>query len=135
MKSQVGGNCCVGWRYRVASLVSDEPGIQLFAFHGNVNKEMNGLEAGQMARDIIKAKNGRWTFYDDRLRLKVGDVIYYWLYVQYEGLGYQKLDQTWTVTGECPYFITVKLLNQPTAVVVRNEQNYSLILPIHKNEM
>ncbi|XP_069688093.1 beta-1,3-glucan-binding protein-like [Periplaneta americana] len=77
--------------------IPDEPGVQLFAFHGNVNKEMNGLEAGQMARDIIKAKNGRWVFQDDRIRLKPGDVIYYWLYVQYEGLGYQKLDQTWTV--------------------------------------
>lgn len=78
--------------------IPDEPGIQLFAFHGNVNKEMNGLEAGQLARDIIKAKNGRWVFLDDRLKLNVGDVIYYWLYVIYEGLGYQKLDQTWTVT-------------------------------------
>jgi hypothetical protein len=87
--------------HRPAVSVSDEPGIQLFAFHGNVNKEMNGLEAGQLARDIVKAKNGRWVFLDDRLKLKVGDVIYYWLYVQYEGLGYQKLDQSWTVTGEC----------------------------------
>jgi hypothetical protein len=113
MQSQVGCNCWFGWRYRLAALVSDEPGIQLFAFHGNVNKEMNGLEAGQMARDIIKAKNGRWVFQDDRLKLNIGDVIYYWLYVQYEGLGYQKLDQTWTVTGEYPYIIKVKLIHQP----------------------
>jgi hypothetical protein len=92
-------------RYRVNSVfyisrVSDEPGVQLFAFHGNVNKEMYSLEAGQLSRDIIKTKNGRWVFQDDRLKLDIGDVIYYWLYVQYEGLGYQKLDQSWTVTGE-----------------------------------
>jgi hypothetical protein len=102
--------------------VSDEPGIQLFAFHGNVNKEMDGLEAGQMARDIIKAKNGRWVFKDDRVKLKVGDVIYYWLYVQYEGLGYQKLDQSWTVTGEWPYFIKRKFTSQPITDVTAKEQ-------------
>ncbi|PSN52726.1 hypothetical protein C0J52_06148 [Blattella germanica] len=55
--------------------IPDEPGIKLFAFHGNVNKEMNGLEAGQMARDIIKPTNGRWVFQDDRVRLKVGDIL------------------------------------------------------------
>jgi hypothetical protein len=70
----------------------------------NVNKELNGLEAGQIARDIIKPKNGRWVYQDDRLRLNIGDVLYYWLYVQYEGLGYQKLDQTWKVAGENKHF-------------------------------
>jgi hypothetical protein len=64
---------------------------------------MKGLEAGQLSRDIIKKTNGRWVLEDDRLRLKVGDVIYYWLYVQRDGLGYQKLDQSWTVTGESRY--------------------------------
>jgi hypothetical protein len=58
------------------------------------------VEAGQLSRDVTKAKNGRWVFKDDRIKLNVGDVINYWLYVQYEGLGFQKLDQTWTVTGE-----------------------------------
>jgi hypothetical protein len=89
-------------RPEVEAIVSDEPGVQLFAFHGNVNKELEGLEAGQMSRDVTKAKNGRWVFKDDRLKLSVGDVINYWLYVQHEGLGYHKLDQSWTVTGEWP---------------------------------
>jgi hypothetical protein len=82
------------------SFFSDEPGVELFAFHGNVNKELFGLEAGQLSRDVTKQKNGRWVFQDDRLKLNIGDVIYYWLYVQYEGRGYQRLDQTWRVTGK-----------------------------------
>nr|CAD7404759.1 unnamed protein product [Timema cristinae] len=83
----------------------DEPGIELFAFHGNVNKPMEGLEGGHMSKDIIKAKNGRWVFEDLRVRLKVGDIIYFWLYVQVDGLGYRRDDQKFTVkelVGEGP---------------------------------
>nr|CAD7574830.1 unnamed protein product [Timema californicum] len=82
-----------------------EPGIELFAFHGNVNKPMEGLEGGHMSKDIIKAKNGRWVFEDLRVRLKVGDIIYFWLYVQVDGLGYRRDDQKFTVkelVGEGP---------------------------------
>ncbi|KAJ9575890.1 hypothetical protein L9F63_007202, partial [Diploptera punctata] len=78
--------------------IPDEPGIKLFAFHGNINKDFDGLEAGEMAKDVIKPKNGRWVFQDDRVRLKAGDVVYYWLHVIYEDLGYNKLDQKFTVT-------------------------------------
>ncbi|KAJ8877940.1 hypothetical protein PR048_022399 [Dryococelus australis] len=76
----------------------DEPGVQLFAFHGNVNKPMEGLEGGHLSRDILKPKEGRWVFEDPRVRLKLNDTIYYWLYVQVDGLGYRRDDQKWVVT-------------------------------------
>ncbi|XP_063234625.1 beta-1,3-glucan-binding protein 1-like [Bacillus rossius redtenbacheri] len=79
--------------------IPDEPGVQLFAFHGNVNKPMEGLEGGHLSRDILKPKNGRWVFEDPRVRLKLNDTIYFWLYVQVDGLGYRRDDQKWTVTG------------------------------------
>jgi hypothetical protein len=79
----------------------DQEGIKLFAFHGKINEEMNGREGGTFSRDILKAKNGRWTFYDANARLKEGDILYYWTYVDYfdgkNKLGYPNDDQKFVV--------------------------------------
>ncbi|CAG9782085.1 unnamed protein product [Diatraea saccharalis] len=75
-----------------------DDGFSLFAFHGKLNEEMNGLEAGQWARDITKAKGGRWTFKDGNAKLNIGDKIYFWTYVIKDGLGYRQDDGEWTVT-------------------------------------
>jgi len=48
-----------------------EDGITLFAFHGKLNEEMDGLEAGQWSKDILKTQNGRFYFIDRYTRLKV----------------------------------------------------------------
>lgn len=79
--------------------ISDD-GFSLFAFHGNLNQEMEGLEAGQWSRDITKAKNNRWTFRDRNAKLKLGDTIYFWTYVIKDGLGYRQDNGEWTVTGK-----------------------------------
>ncbi|XP_037820290.1 gram-negative bacteria-binding protein 3-like [Lucilia sericata] len=70
--------------------IPDEEGITLFAFHGKLNEEMEGLEAGTWAVDIVKPKNGRWIFRDRITQLKFGDTLYYWTYVIYNGLGYRE---------------------------------------------
>jgi hypothetical protein len=81
--------------------IPDQEGIKLFAFHGKINEEMNGREGGTFSRDILKAKNGRWTFYDANARLKEGDILYYWTYVDYfdgkNKLGYPNDDQKFVV--------------------------------------
>lgn len=79
--------------------IPHEEGITLFAFHGKLNEEMEGLEAGTWARDIVKMKNGRWTFRDRQAVLKPGDVLYYWTYVIYNGLGYREDDGAYVVSG------------------------------------
>lgn len=88
----------------IKNILLDEEGVTLFAFHGNINEEFNGREAGQFARDITKAKNGRWTFVDKLTKFKPGDKIYYWTYVIYDDgknkLGYANDDQEYTVTGK-----------------------------------
>ncbi|GBP49630.1 Beta-1,3-glucan-binding protein [Eumeta japonica] len=85
-------------RYKCINSCSEDDGYSLFAFHGNLNEEMNGLEAGHWARDITKAKGGRWTFRDKNAKLKLGDKIYFWTYVIKDGLGYRQDDGEWTVT-------------------------------------
>ncbi|XP_026734112.1 beta-1,3-glucan-binding protein-like [Trichoplusia ni] len=76
-----------------------DDGFSLFAFHGKLNEEMEGLEGGQWSRDITKAKGGRWTFRDKNAELKIGDKIYFWTYVIKNGLGYRQDDGEWEVTG------------------------------------
>ncbi|XP_012272886.1 beta-1,3-glucan-binding protein 1 isoform X2 [Orussus abietinus] len=78
--------------------IPDEDGIRLVAFHVKFNEDFNGLEAGTIARDIIKKRDGRWTYEDKTTKLKPGDTIYYWLHVVYEGLGYNLVDQQYNVT-------------------------------------
>ncbi|KAJ8715916.1 hypothetical protein PYW08_013201 [Mythimna loreyi] len=85
------------WPKGLRVTVQDD-GFSLFAFHGNLNVEMEGLEAGQWARDITKPKNGVWTFRDRNVELKLGDKIYFWTYVIKNGLGYRQDDGEWTVT-------------------------------------
>ncbi|KAJ0178106.1 hypothetical protein K1T71_005929 [Dendrolimus kikuchii] len=75
-----------------------DDGFSLFAFHGKLNEEMEGLEAGQWARDITRPKNGQWIFNDKNAQLKLGDKIYFWTYVIKDGLGYRQDNGEWTVT-------------------------------------
>ncbi|KAK9694447.1 Carbohydrate binding domain (family 32) [Popillia japonica] len=84
--------------------IPDQDGVKLFAFHGKINESFDGREAGSFSRDITKARDGRWTFTDRVTLLNPGDIIYYWLYVDYEDpsgrkLGYLKEDQEYTVGG------------------------------------
>lgn len=81
------------------SIFSDEPGIKLVAFHAKVNKEIEDLEAGDIAVDIKRSKGGRWIYENRNLKLKNGDVINYWVHVIYLALGYNHLGLTWTVSG------------------------------------
>ncbi|XP_049874241.1 beta-1,3-glucan-binding protein 1-like [Pectinophora gossypiella] len=76
-----------------------DDGFSLFAFHGKLNEEMEGLEAGYWSRDITKAKDGRWTFRDRDAKLNIGDKVYFWTYVIRNGLGYRQDNGEWTVTG------------------------------------
>ncbi|XP_046492147.1 gram-negative bacteria-binding protein 1-2 isoform X2 [Neodiprion pinetum] len=73
-------------------------GISLVAYHVKFNEEFYSLEAGTIAVDIIKPRRDQWTYEDRTTRIKIGDTIYLWMHVVYEGLGYNLLDQSLTVT-------------------------------------
>ncbi|RZC41379.1 Gram-negative bacteria binding protein 2 [Asbolus verrucosus] len=74
-------------------------GIQMFAFHGNVNKEITQIDPGQFSKDFTSpSDNNMWSYFNDELSLKVGDVVYYWIFIQYDKLGYRKDAQRWNVT-------------------------------------
>lgn len=74
------------------------PGITLVAYHVKFNDDFYSLEAGTISIDIIKPRNGRWVYEDHTTVLKEGDIIYFWVHVVYQGLGYNILDQNHRVT-------------------------------------
>lgn len=73
--------------------IPDEHGITLVAFHVKFNEDFDGLEAGHIAKDILKVRNGQWTYQDRHTQLKRDDIVYYWVHVVYQGLGYNLIDQ------------------------------------------
>lgn len=75
-------------------------GIQLFAFHGNINKPLVRLEAGQLSQDILQREGNEWVFSDSNVKLNVSDKIFYWLYVLKDGLGYRYDDGVYEVKGK-----------------------------------
>lgn len=79
--------------------IPDEPGLELFAFHGKVNTEINGFDNGDLSADILQSNNGQWVFFDKDVELKSGDIINYWLFVQKSGLGYRRDGERYTVKG------------------------------------
>lgn len=89
--------------------IPHEPGIEIFAVHAKVNQVMKYLEAGFYSSDVLKPRNGRWTFYDDTACLHVGDIIYYWTFVQKSGFGYRLDDQRFIVTGK-DFFYKTKII-------------------------
>ncbi|XP_037934326.1 beta-1,3-glucan-binding protein-like, partial [Teleopsis dalmanni] len=70
--------------------IPHKPGISLFAFHGNLNRQMNGLEAGTWSVDITNNENGFWVYRNHDAVVNPGDRIYFWTYVLKDGLGYRQ---------------------------------------------
>jgi len=72
----------------------------LVAFHVKFNEDFDGLEAGHIAKDILKVRDGRWTYQDRHTQLKRDDIIYYWIHVVYQGLGYNSIDHSYQVISK-----------------------------------
>lgn len=57
------------FRYFCAAL----PGITLFVFHGRLNEQFDKRESGTWDRDIVRVREGRFTFYERDTVLKVSE--------------------------------------------------------------
>lgn len=77
-----------------------DPKISLFAFHGRKNVEIDGAQSGTWNMDITKPTQNRFVFRDANEKFNLGERLHYWLYVIYEGLGYELLYQMEEVKGE-----------------------------------
>ena len=86
--------------------------MTLVAFHVKFNDDFVGLEAGTIARDIVRARDGRWTYHDKTTELRHGDIVYYWIHVVYNGLGYNLVDQQHQVIGSFDYYLYHNILRR-----------------------
>ncbi|XP_055683798.1 uncharacterized protein LOC129790345 [Lutzomyia longipalpis] len=68
--------------------IPDVAGIRLFGFHGALNEAIRVNQQGTINGVVNEAKDSRWTFTDPRVIIKGDDVINYWIYVQFNNLGY-----------------------------------------------
>ncbi|XP_044749439.1 beta-1,3-glucan-binding protein 2-like [Coccinella septempunctata] len=80
-------------------------GISIFAFHGKINEEMGFLEAGTFSKDTCRRSGDYWIFEDRQTNLRVGDKIYYWLFVVKHSKGYRYDNGEFTVRDDTPYRI------------------------------
>ncbi|CAH0730011.1 unnamed protein product, partial [Brenthis ino] len=74
-----------------------EPKQTLFVFQGNLNQKINQNDVGRISAELINPVNNRWVYEDLNVALKVGDIIYYYVTVVYDGKGYILDNQSFTV--------------------------------------
>lgn len=79
--------------------ITDEYGIKWVSYHIKINSEFEGLEIGELTRDIVKPNDGEWVYEDKTSELKVGDIIYYWINIVHNGEEYILEDQQYRVKG------------------------------------
>lgn len=84
---------------KTKTIKSDERGIVLFAFHGNINKEIRANEEGDFHGQTRTKANGLWSFTTTRYQLQRGDVLNFWLYVQHDNFGYKLEDLRFVYPG------------------------------------
>uniref|UniRef100_A0A6B2EAY9 Putative secreted protein n=1 Tax=Phlebotomus kandelakii TaxID=1109342 RepID=A0A6B2EAY9_9DIPT len=97
--------------------IPDIAGIKLFSFHGVVNEEIQLNQQGTIHGEVTKAINGRWTFTNSRVTVKGDDIINYWIYVQFNNLGYHVENK--------------QLLMEASNVTLEDESECSCCTPIH----
>ncbi|XP_034239467.1 beta-1,3-glucan-binding protein 1-like isoform X3 [Thrips palmi] len=95
--------------------IPDIDGLEIFAFHGNVNKPLHNLEAGEMSVDVTAKKAGRWEYFNENRRLKAGDVINYWVWIQVDRKGYQRLGLSHRITELVPLGVDSQSNEPPPA--------------------
>ncbi|XP_026470533.1 beta-1,3-glucan-binding protein-like [Ctenocephalides felis] len=67
------------------------------AIQASVNEPVTPLTPGEYSGEVTRSLNGRWTFENKNARLRPGDVLHYWMFVQHERLGYRRDDEKVTI--------------------------------------
>ncbi|CAH1786670.1 unnamed protein product [Owenia fusiformis] len=75
--------------------IPDSDGISLVGLHYNINQPLAGVAAGEWNVDITSKTGNEWVSVNDKVTVKEGDTIHFWLLVISNGAGYQETDQSY----------------------------------------
>nr|ACI32827.1 beta-1,3-glucan recognition protein 2b [Helicoverpa armigera] len=77
----------------------DDDNYQFFGFRGNINKPFDdGINEGEIKKDIVTKSRGKWIYTNRDVTLKIGDTIYYWIFIRQNGQGRMITELEHTVT-------------------------------------
>ncbi|KAF2880539.1 hypothetical protein ILUMI_25637 [Ignelater luminosus] len=68
--------------------IPDEPEIETFFFHGNINKKVDFLDPNVVILSANKPINGEWLLEYKKEGFKTGDFISYWVHIRRNGETY-----------------------------------------------
>ncbi|XP_066254945.1 beta-1,3-glucan-binding protein-like [Euwallacea similis] len=71
--------------------------VERFAIHLNIGNPIEEMEPGDISAYITKPSKGRFTYFDPEIQLNNSVVIYYWVFVQYDQMGFKKSGNPWKV--------------------------------------
>ncbi|KAK5642303.1 hypothetical protein RI129_008470 [Pyrocoelia pectoralis] len=97
--------------------IPDVPGTALFAFHANINDNIRAQHPGSINGETKEPTNGLWVleFVD---KLKVGDVVNYWIFVNANHLGYRKDGEPIKINRLLDSYTGVQSRCEPTVTVI-----------------
>lgn len=77
------------------------PELKVFAFHANINHEIDSTEPGEINGDVTvdsTKSSDTIAYVNPNVKLNVGETIHYWVHVQVNSLGY-RFQGIWKVQG------------------------------------
>lgn len=83
----------------IIAIFTDTPNVTFFAFHGRLNEILSEGEPGEFSGEIRRPEGGKWIYKKEDLDLKLGDKIFYWVFVVNGGSGYSLNSKQYTITG------------------------------------
>ncbi|KAB0796437.1 hypothetical protein PPYR_10498 [Photinus pyralis] len=97
--------------------IPDVPGTALFAFHANINDNIRAQHPGSVNGEARTPTNGFWILeFNDKL--KQGDVVNYWLFVNANHLGYRKDGEPIKITRLLDAYTELKGRCEPGSTVI-----------------
>ncbi|KAF2890199.1 hypothetical protein ILUMI_15974 [Ignelater luminosus] len=82
--------------------IPDEPGIEEFFFHGNINSDVDFLALNAVILSAKKPINGEWLLEHKREGFKAGDFINYWVHIKRNGQGYTSSSNHYQIKDVLP---------------------------------
>ncbi|XP_066157981.1 beta-1,3-glucan-binding protein-like [Euwallacea fornicatus] len=71
--------------------------LERFAIHLNIGNSMEEAEPGDINAYVTNPSKGRFTYFDPEIQLNKDVVIYYWVFVQHDKMGFKKPVNSWKV--------------------------------------